>query len=243
MVPEVSEGYDAAVLGEIEDHVMQQGYFYFVASHRFRQDLIDEYPQLFLYRSVDGFIVVNAPWHSELSIPVVTVSSQHSVKQVTSIVIDHPRAVEVALQHLVKLGHRKIAFIKGQAFAPDAEVRWKAIVDVARQMGLPISLKLVTQTKDNSPSPECGYKITQRLLASGEPLMALFAFNDISAIGSIRALHEAGRRVPEEVSVVGFDDIESAAYQEDGEDGSPSCSASHRANEPEIRWPTIPTCG
>lgn len=160
--------------------------------------------------------MVNALWHSELSIPVVTVSSQHSVKQVTSIVIDHPRAVEVALQHLVKLGHRKIAFIKGQAFVPDAEVQWKAIVDVARQMGLPISLKLVTQTKDNSPSPECGYKLTQRLLASGEPFTAWFAFNDISAIGSIRALHEAGRRVPEEVSVVGFDDIESAAYQSPG---------------------------
>jgi DNA-binding LacI/PurR family transcriptional regulator len=59
MVPEVSEGYNAAVLGGIEDHLMHEGYFYFVASHRFRQDLIDEYPQLFLYRSVDGLIVVN----------------------------------------------------------------------------------------------------------------------------------------------------------------------------------------
>jgi DNA-binding LacI/PurR family transcriptional regulator len=216
MVPEVSEGYNAAVLGGIEDHLMHEGYFYFVASHRFRQDLIDEYPQLFLYRSVDGLIVVNAPWHCELSIPVVTVSSHHSVKHVTSIVIDHHRAVEVALQHLVKLGHRKIAFIKGQAFVPDAEVRWKAIVEVARQMGLPISLKLVTQIKDNSPSPERGYKLTQKLLASGEPFTALFAFNDISAMGSIRALHEAGLRVPEEVSVVGFDDIESAAYQYPG---------------------------
>jgi LacI family transcriptional regulator len=148
MVPEVSEGYNAAVLGGIEDQLMHEGYFYFVASHRFRQDLIDEYPQLFLYRSVDGLIVVNAPWHCELSIPVVTVSSHHSVKHVTSIVIDHHRAVEVALQHLVKLGHRKIAFIKGQAFVPDAEVRWKALVEVARKMGLPISWKLVTQIKE-----------------------------------------------------------------------------------------------
>jgi DNA-binding LacI/PurR family transcriptional regulator len=216
MVPEVSKGYNAAVLGGIEDHLMHEGYFYFVASHRFRQDLIDEYPQLFLYRSVDGLIVVNAPWHCELSIPVVTVSSHHSVKHVTSIVIDHHRAVEVALQHLVKLGHRKIAFIKGQAFVPDAEVRWKAILEVAGQMGLPISLKLVTQMKDNSPSPERGYKLTQKPLASGEPFTALFAFNDISAMGSIRALHEAGLRVPEEVSVVGFDDIESAACQSPG---------------------------
>ena len=101
---------------------MRQGFFYFVASHRFRQDRIDEYPQLFLYRSVDGFIMVNARWHSERSIPVVTVSSQHSVKQVTSIVIDHPRAVAVAWQHLIKLGHRKIAFIKASPANVDAAI-------------------------------------------------------------------------------------------------------------------------
>jgi LacI family transcriptional regulator len=216
MVPEVSEGYNAMVLGGIEDHLMQAGYFYLVASHRFRQDLIDEYPQLFLYRSVDGLIVVNAPWHRNLDIPVVTVSSHHSLKNVTSIVLDHHRAAEVALHHLVELGHRKIAFIKGQEFVPDTAVRWNAIVEVAGQLGLPIARKLVVQIKDNSPSPERAYRLTQALLSSGERFTALLAFNDISAMGSIRALHEGGLRVPEDVSVVGFDDIESAAYQNPG---------------------------
>src|SRR4029077_3163949 len=61
-----------------------------------------------------------------------------------------------------------------------------------------------------------GYKVTQKLLASGEPFTALFAFNDICAMGAIRALHEFGLRVPEDVSVLGFDDIESAAYQTRG---------------------------
>ncbi len=112
MVPEVSEGYNATVLSGIEDHLLQEGYFYFVASHRFKLDLVDEYAQLFLHRSVDGLIVVNTPWHLDLSIPVVTVSSHHAVKDVTSIVLDHHHAVEIALQHLPKLGHRKIAFIQ-----------------------------------------------------------------------------------------------------------------------------------
>jgi LacI family transcriptional regulator len=58
-----------------------------------------------------------------------------------------------------------------------------------------------------------GYCVTRKLLATGEAFTALFAFNDISAIGAIRALREAGRRVPEDVSVVGFDDIQSAAFQ------------------------------
>lgn len=216
MVPEVSEGYNVSVLSGIEDHLLQEGYFYFVASHRFRPDLVEEYTQLFLHRSVDGLIVVCTPWHRSLPFPVVTISSHHNVDGVSRIVLDHDRAAEIALQHLVELGHRKIAFIKGQAFVPDTEVRWHAITRVAAQMGLPISSKLVRQIEENSPSPHLGHKATQELLVSGEPFTALFAFNDICAMGAIRALHEFGLRVPEDVSVLGFDDIESAAYQTRG---------------------------
>jgi DNA-binding LacI/PurR family transcriptional regulator len=216
MVSEVSEGYNATVLSGIEDQLMQEGYFYFVASHGFKLDLIDEYAQLFLHRSVDGLIVVNTPWHLDLPVPIVTVSCHHTVPGVTSIVLDHHHAVESALQHLIQLGHRQIAFIKGQAFVPDTEVRWQAILGVAAQLGLPICPKLVTQIEDNSPSPFLGYEVARKLLASGEKFTALFAFNDICAMGAIRALHEFGLRVPEDVSVVGFDDIESAAYQSPG---------------------------
>lgn len=213
IVPELSEGYNVSVLSGIEDHLLQEGYFYFVASHRFQQDLIDEYTELFLHRSVDGLIAVNTPWHRRLDIPVATVSSHHSIEGVTRIVVDHNRAAEIALRYLMDLGHRKIAFIKGQAFVPDTEVRWKAIVETANRIGLPISSKLVGQIEENSPSPHLGYRVTQRLLATGEPFTALFAFNDISAMGAIRALYECGRSVPDDVSVIGFDDIESASYQ------------------------------
>lgn len=213
MVPEVSEGYNATVLSGIEDHLLQEGYFYFVASHRFKPDLVDEYTQMFLHRSVDGLIIVNTPWHETLSIPVATVSSHHEVAGVTRIILDHHHAACIALRHLMDQGHRKIAFIKGQSFVPDSEIRWASITEVARQVELPIVPKLVGQIEDNSPSPQLGYRVTQRLLASGEPFTALFAFNDISAMGAIRALHEFGLRVPEDVSVLGFDDIQSAAYQ------------------------------
>ena len=82
--------------------------------------------------------------------------------------------------------------------------------------GLPISPNLVTGIEENSPSPNLGYKATRDLLVAGEQFTALFAFNDIGAMGAIRALHEFGLRVPEDVSVLGFDDIESAAYQTRG---------------------------
>jgi len=213
IVPEVSEGYSATVISGVEDHLLQEGYFYFVASHRHRLDLIDEYPRLFLERSVDGMIAVDTPWTLSLSVPVVTVSGRNRINGVSNIILDHARAAEVALTHLWELGHRKIAFIKGQEFSSDTEVRWTNIENKAREIGLTVSPSLVSQLQGDSPTPLPGYEATKRVLASGKGFTALFAFNDISAMGAIRALREAGLRVPKDISVVGFDDIESAAYQ------------------------------
>jgi LacI family transcriptional regulator len=213
IVPEVSDGYSASVMSGIEDLLLQEGYFYFVASHRHRPDLIDEYPRLFLERSVDGLIAVDTPWTVPLSVPVVTVSGHHKVEGVTNIVLDHVRAAELALKHLSQLGHRSIAFMRGQEFSSDTEVRWTNIERIAGRLGLAISPALTTQLEGDSPSPDLGYKATKALLSTRASFTALFAFNDISAMGAIRALREFGIRVPEDVSVVGFDDIQSASYQ------------------------------
>jgi DNA-binding LacI/PurR family transcriptional regulator len=216
LVPEVSEGYATLVLSGIEEHLLREGYFYFVASHHHRPDLIDEYPRLLLDRSVEGLIAVDTPWHHDLSIPVVTVSGHNEVNKVTNIVLDHGRAAQLALEHLFELGHRRIALIKGQEFSSDTESRWDAIVQAAARLGLTIHPKLTTQLQGEIPTPDLGYQVIRRLLAKHEPFTAIFAFNDISAIGAIRALREKELRVPEDVSVVGFDDIQSAAFQNPG---------------------------
>ena len=217
LVPEVSEGYAAMVMSGIEDHLLREGYFYFVASHRHRADLIDEYPKLLLARSVDGLIAVDTPWeHNDLPIPVVTISGHNEVPGVTNILLDHARAAELALGHLVTQGHRRVALIKGQEFSSDTESRWNAILAAAKCLNLTVYPELTTQLRGDSPSPDLGYHVTQKLLAKRESFTALFSFNDISAIGAIRALREAGLRVPEDVSVVGFDDIPGAAYQNPG---------------------------
>jgi DNA-binding LacI/PurR family transcriptional regulator len=213
IVPEVSDGYSASVMSGVEDYLLQEGYFYFVASHRHRPDLIDEYPTIFVERSVDGLIAVDTPWHLNLSVPVVTVSGHNEARGVTNIVLNHVRAAELALRHLFHLGHRQIAFIKGQEFSSDTEIRWSNIQRVAETLGLKINPVLVAQLEGDSPSPLLGHMATKCLLASGEKYTALFAFNDISAMGAIRALRERGFQVPGDVSVVGFDDIQSAAFQ------------------------------
>jgi LacI family transcriptional regulator, galactose operon repressor len=213
LVPEVSDGYATTVLSGIEDDLLRAGYFYFVASHRHRADLIDEYPRLFLDRAVDGIIAVDTPWRHRLRVPVVTVSGHNQAPGVVNVVLDHELAANLALKHLADLGHRHIAFIKGQAFSSDTEVRWNAILAAGSQLGVCVSPKLTVQLEGTEASPRLGYKVTAALLRSRQPFTAVFAFNDISAMGAIRALRESGLRVPEDVSVVGFDDIPSAAYQ------------------------------
>jgi len=213
VVPEISEGYAALVMSGIEDHLLQEGYFYFVVSHRHRKDLIEEYPLLLQQRAVEGLIVVDTAMAEAVDIPSVAVSGHKDMPGLTNIVLNHSRAASLALEHLTKLGHRKMAFIKGQAFSSDTQVRWEAVRKAAETHGVEVKQKLTGQLEGESSSPELGYQVTQKLLESGEPFTALFTFNDISAIGAIHALRESGRRVPEEVSVVGFDDIQSAAFQ------------------------------
>ena len=216
IVPEVSEGYAAMVLSGIEDHLLQEGYFYFVASHRHRQDLIAEYPSLLQQRVVEGLIAVDTPLTHSPSLPAVSISGNNELPRVTNVTLDHDVAAHLALEHLRKLGHKKIAVIKGQDFSSDTEVRWRAIHSAARQLGIALPEALCIQLEGDTPTPEVGYRVARQLLARGQPFTAIFAFNDISAIGAIRALREAGKRVPEDVSVVGFDDIQSAAYQNPG---------------------------
>lgn len=214
LVPEISEGYSATVMGGIEDYLLQEGYLYFVASHRHRADLIAEYPRLLLDRAVEGLIAVDTPGVHNLPVPVVAVSGHDRAKGVTNIELNHARAARLALEHLASLGHRRLAVIKGQEFSSDTETRWRSIHAASKALCLPIHPRLVVQLQGDLPSPELGYRVTVDLLARREPFTALFAFNDIAAIGAIRALREAGLNVPEDVSVVGFDDVQSAAYQQ-----------------------------
>ncbi len=211
MVPEISEGYAATVLGGIEDALLQERFFYFVVSHRHRRELLNKYPRLLLSRAVEGIIAVDTPILEHLPVPVVAVSGHHKDKGILTIELDHLKAAHDALSHLSELGHRRIAFIKGQSFSSDTRARWDAIRKTCSALGIPVRPELVVQLEGATPGSETGYLAMRKLLAAGHRFTALFCFNDVSAIGAIAALHEAGVHVPRDVSVVGFDDIPSAA--------------------------------
>jgi len=211
LVPEISEGYSTAVLGGIEDALLKEGLFYFVASHRHHAELLEAYPRLMISRAVDGIIAVDTKVSEHLQVPVVAVSGHWHNKHAISVELDHRLAAHQALEHLQKLGHQRIAFIKGQAFSSDTSRRWKAIREVAGKLGIALHPELTVQLRSPDPGPEPGHLATQELLSRKSLFSAIFSFNDVSAIGAISALREAGLLVPRDVSVVGFDDVIFAA--------------------------------
>jgi LacI family transcriptional regulator len=197
-------------------------YFYFTACHDWKRDLIEKYPRMLVERAVDGFLLLNTPADNiEVPVPVVAISAHSAIENVTNIVLDHHLAVSHALMHLYQLGHRRIAFMRGPRAIPDSDYRWESIQQLAREMNFKIDPALVIRIdsagwsmKDgyHPMAPEIGYKPMQALLEKTKDFTAIFCFNDIAAIGAIRALKDAGLSVPGDVSVVGFDDIQSAAY-------------------------------
>ncbi len=217
LVPEVSEGYATLVLAGLEQALLQAGYLFILISHHHRAEVVERSLSLLRERAVDGLVAIDTPFPYNGPLPMVTVSCANPHKVATNIVLDHGRAAELALTHLLALGHRRVAIIKGQAFSSDTEIRWQAICTAAAKLHLPIDPELVVQLKGEAPAHEPGYRATQQLLARNlskdRTFTALFAFNDVSAIGAMRALREAGRCIPEEISVIGFDDIQSASFQ------------------------------
>jgi LacI family transcriptional regulator len=213
LVPELSDSYAAQVLDGVEEYLLEEGYFYLTASHRRKPDLIEEYPRLLLDRGVEGFVVIDTVLEKSLNnFPVVVVAGHRKIDGVTNVVLDQRRAAELALRHLHQLGHRKIAFMRGGSHSSDADDRWNCLMAVARELKLPVQPELTEQLQLRVSTPELGYEPANELIQRGGDFTAMICFNDIAAIGAIRALMNHGLQVPTDVSVVGFDDIQGAAF-------------------------------
>ena len=212
LVPELTDGYHTLVMSGIGDHLMREGYFYFSAHHRHKPDMIEEYPRLLAGRGAEGIVAIDTALVHELPIPVVAVAGHKKIPGVTNVLLDHLRAAELTLRHLHQLGHRQIAFMRGQPFSADSDDRWKSLVTVAKELRLEIRPELTVQLERDLTSPELGYPVVQELLRKKQKFSAIVSFNDVAAIGAIRALRDANLKVPEDVSVMGFDDISVAAY-------------------------------
>jgi LacI family transcriptional regulator len=223
MVFDMTDPYCTLILRGIENSLFQSGYLPIFTDVHNERSRFERYLEMMLDRRIEGLIVV-ANWLfldinliadlEKSSIPIAMIGAELRTDTVSSVIVDNELGGEVGIQHLYSLGHRKIAFIRGPKALSDSSPRWKGVRGFAQSKGLEIDSRLIMdlpESRDPISSFEAGQKLTEELLKRRRAFTALMAFDDMTAFGAIRALAKAGISVPQQCSVIGFDDVAPAA--------------------------------
>ena len=218
MVFDMTDPYCTLILRGIENSLYQASYLPMLTDVQNERSRFERYLEMLLGRRVEGLMVI-ANWLfmdinlladlEKNSIPCVMIGRELDTHTVSSVIVDNETGGYLALEHLHSLGHRDIAFIRGPKALSDSAPRWKGIRRFADAKGLKIDPRLIVDLPESSEPIsgfEGGQKLTLELLKRKHPFSALLAFDDMSALGAVRALNKAGVRVPEQCSVIGFDD-------------------------------------
>ena len=223
MVSDMTDPYCTLVLRGMENALYQSSFLPILTDVHNERSRFERYLEMLLDRRIEGLVVL-ANWLfldinvladiEKSKIPTAIVGCELKNDNISSVIVDNAQGARAALEHLLSLGHRKIAFIRGPRQLSDTEPRWRGVRALAREHDLPLDPKLILdlpESRDPFSSFEDGFKLTQELLHRRRPFTALMAFDDMTAFGAIRALAKAGVRVPEQCSVIGFDDVAPAA--------------------------------
>lgn len=170
----------------------------------------DKYLDMFKQKLVEAFIVISpGSTHkgitrklAEIEAPFVTTSKMPGAGDIRYVDIDNIYGSTLAMEHLISMGHRRIGLIIGSPILTSSEERLEGYSAVLKKYGIPFDSNLVRR---GDGSIESGYEAMLELL--GEELTAVFVTCDTMAMGAVRAIKEKGKKVPDDISLVGFDDI------------------------------------
>lgn len=216
IVPDTHNPYFSEVARGIERIAFDRGYTVFLCHSG--SDLASEikYIDMLHAQRVAGIIWIPGttdftPYQrlSGYGIRTVIIDRLVPNDNVPAVTADNYRGGVLATKHLISLGHRRIGYISRPVDLSHSKGRFQGYLDALGQAGIEYDPALVVK---GGFVLEDGRKAVQQLLALEEPPTAIFAYNDIMAIGALRALHEHGLRVPEDFSLVGFDDIAQASF-------------------------------
>jgi LacI family transcriptional regulator len=216
---DITDPFCTLVMRGIENSLYQASYVPIFADAHNQRNRFERYLEMLLERHVEALIVV-ANWLfvdiqllgdlAKRNIPATTIGWELPGNVISSVMVDNEIGARLALEHLHQLGHRKIAFIRGPKMLIDSAPRWRGIQKFAQSAGLeidPVLIQQLPESLDPTSSFESGFRIAEELLQRRKKFTALMAFDDLSALGAIRALTKAGVKVPEQCSVTGFDDV------------------------------------
>lgn len=223
MVFDVTDPFCTPIVRGIETSLYDVSYLSVFADAHNDYDRFERYLEMMLERRVEGLIVL-ANWLvvdidllSDLEkhrIPTVIIARQLQAGAVSSLLIDNETGGRMAMEHLFSLGHRQIAVIRGPKLVGDTAPRWRGVRLFSESMGLKLDPQLIVDlpnTFDPNEAFEAAQSLTDTLLAR-QPFTAVLAYDDVTALGAMRALMKAKISVPEQCSVIGFDDVGPAAF-------------------------------
>jgi len=214
LAPNLTDYTFASIIEGAEAEARQHGYFLLSSSAPDPDAFAALIEDVIAHRRADGLLVIN-PYvdgrheHLPEDAPVVLVGAHARDDGLTSISLDDGHAAQTAMEHLLSLGHQNIAMIQGPLAEDCVQDRTAGYHASLARAGLTPNPDLIVAGDWSATS---GDAAARELLRRGAPFTALFAQNDRMAVGAIRALREAGYRVPEDISVVGVDDIPLASY-------------------------------
>ncbi|MPY88807.1 MAG: LacI family DNA-binding transcriptional regulator [Luteitalea sp.] len=220
MVFDISDPYCANILKGIEDGLNESPYLLTLADTQNDRKRFEHDIEMLLERRIEGLITVANSLSLEIdvltalkkrTIPTVIIGRNFRQAAMSTVVVNNEAGGRLALQHLYELGHRHIAFITGPRILVDSGDRWNGVLTYAQEVGLAIDPKLVMEVKEPTTGYQSGFELAHELVRRRRKFTAVLAFDDVTAFGVIRALNNVSRRVPEDCSVIGFDDVSMAA--------------------------------
>jgi LacI family transcriptional regulator, repressor for deo operon, udp, cdd, tsx, nupC, and nupG len=219
VVTSIADPFISDVISGVEEAANDHGYSVFLANSNANPDREVKVVHSFHERRVDGILVTASrvgalyvPLLSQLKIPIVLINNQHpddTDEFIYSVTIDNIKASTEVMRHLIALGHRRIAYIGDRGGFQSDNERLTGYRQGLAFAGYPFVPELAVH---GDGKPEGGSLAMEQLLALANPPTAVFCYNDMSALGALRTLHGRGIKVPEEISLVGFDDLAIASY-------------------------------
>jgi DNA-binding LacI/PurR family transcriptional regulator len=222
MVFDITDPFCTPILRGLENALYQANYLSLLTDARNEPHRFERYLEMLLDRRVEGLIVI-ANWLmtdikvladlTERQVPTVIAGRPLELDDLSTVSVENEGGAALALEHLYRLGHREVAFLRGPKALVSSGQRWKGIRSFAQSMGLRLDPKRIAElpeSLDPNSSFEAGAQLTTELLRQGRTFTALMAYDDMTALGALRALKNKGMRIPEDCSVVGFDDVAQA---------------------------------
>ena len=216
IVSEITNPFFPELVQEFENLAVEQGYEVLIGSTNYEPDRTESLIRRMLQRNVDGVAVMTFGIEEDLvqklgerEFPLVFVDAGPDLPNIRVLKVDYAEGIRQAVQHLAALGHRRIAFISGPLRLRSAVARRAAFLKSMAELGLTVPAEHIVE---GSHTMEGGIVAMEHLTALAELPTAVMCSNDMTAIGVLHALYRTTYNVPQDISVVGFDDIHLAQF-------------------------------